>query len=95
MLEATTMTFTFRSVHALEILDSRSRPTLQVAVVLGDGTRAVAGVPSGASTGTREAVELRQSFAALGAEHIGLVEDGGDAALFGKRWKRDFQCLEV
>ena len=59
MLEATTMTFTFRSVHALEILDSRSRPTLQVAVVLGDGTRAVAGVPSGASTGTREAVELR------------------------------------
>jgi enolase len=53
------MTFTFRSVHALEILDSRSRPTLQVAVVLGDGTRAVAGVPSGASTGTREAVELR------------------------------------
>jgi enolase len=46
-------------VHATEILDSRSRPTLAVTVDLGDGTTARAGVPSGASTGTREAVELR------------------------------------
>ena len=57
------MTFTFRSIHALEVLDSRGRPTLQVTVVLGDGTTAVAGVPSGASTGTREAVELRDGDA--------------------------------
>jgi enolase len=48
-----------QDVGALEILDSRGRPTLQVTVDLSDGSRGVAGVPSGASTGTREAVELR------------------------------------
>ena len=50
---------TVRAVHALEILDSRSMPTLAVTVTLADGTKARAGVPSGASTGSREAVELR------------------------------------
>jgi len=44
---------------ASEILDSRSRPTLEVTVELADGTIAMAGVPSGASTGRREAAELR------------------------------------
>jgi enolase len=53
------MSFEVSSVSALEILDSRGRPTLQTTVTLSDGTIAVAGVPSGASTGTREAVELR------------------------------------
>jgi enolase len=48
-----------RNLSAIEILDSRSRPTLQVFVELEDGTKASAGVPSGASTGSREAVELR------------------------------------
>jgi enolase len=52
-------TFTFTEVSALEILDSRGNPTLQVTVGLSGGRHAVAGVPSGASTGTREAVELR------------------------------------
>jgi enolase len=47
------------SVRAVEILDSRSRPTLAVTLTLADGTSLRAGVPSGASTGTREAVELR------------------------------------
>ncbi len=46
-------------LSALEILDSRSRPTVKVKLTLDDGTRADAQVPSGASTGTREAVELR------------------------------------
>ncbi len=46
-------------VTATEILDSRSRPTLAVSVGLTGGERARAGVPSGASTGSREAVELR------------------------------------
>jgi enolase len=46
-------------VHAQEILDSRSRPTLSVRVTLTGGAAGNAGVPSGASTGTREAVELR------------------------------------
>ncbi len=47
------------AVHAVEILDSRGNPTLAVTVTLSDGTTARAGVPSGASTGSREAVELR------------------------------------
>jgi enolase len=42
-----------------EILDSRGNPTVEVDVVLADGARGRAGVPSGASTGTHEAVELR------------------------------------
>ena len=56
---ATPSTYQIADVDALEILDSRGRPTLQVAVTLADGTRGVAGVPSGASTGSREAVERR------------------------------------
>ena len=48
-----------RDVSALEILDSRGRPTLQVAVTFSDGTSGLAGVPSGASTGSGEAVERR------------------------------------
>src|SRR5215469_9429810 len=51
--------FNVADLSALEILDSRSRPTLAVTVTLADGTTARAGVPSGASTGSREAVELR------------------------------------
>jgi enolase len=48
-----------KSVDALEILDSRGNPTVQVSVTLESGARGVAKVPSGASTGKREAVELR------------------------------------
>jgi enolase len=47
------------AVHAREILDSRGNPTVEVEVVLEDGTGARAAVPSGASTGAFEAVELR------------------------------------
>ena len=46
-------------VHGREILDSRGNPTVEVEVWLEDGTNARASVPSGASTGTFEAVELR------------------------------------
>ncbi len=46
-------------VTGREILDSRGNPTVEADVTLADGTIARAGVPSGASTGTREAVELR------------------------------------
>ena len=47
------------AIHAREILDSRGNPTVEVEVVLEDGSSARAGVPSGASTGAFEAVELR------------------------------------
>ena len=48
-----------QSVRAMEILDSRGKPTVQAEVVLTDGVRAIAQVPSGASTGKHEALELR------------------------------------
>jgi enolase len=47
------------SIHAREILDSRGNPTLEAEVTLADGSFGRAAVPSGASTGTREAVEMR------------------------------------
>ena len=47
------------SIHAIQILDSRGNPTLQVEVMTEDGSMATASVPSGASTGSFEAVELR------------------------------------
>lgn len=53
------MTITVRELHAVEILDSRARPTLAVTLTSTEGLVARAGVPSGASTGSREAVERR------------------------------------
>jgi enolase len=50
---------TIKSIRALEILDSRGNPTLEVKVELDGGCFSVAAVPSGASTGKHEAVELR------------------------------------
>lgn len=50
---------TIAKVHAREILDSRGNPTLEAEVTLSDGSFGRAAVPSGASTGTKEAVELR------------------------------------
>jgi enolase len=50
---------TIIDVHAREILDSRGNPTIEAEVVLASGVSAVAAVPSGASTGEHEAVELR------------------------------------
>ena len=50
---------TIASLAAREILDSRGNPTVEVDVVLESGARGRAAVPSGASTGTREALELR------------------------------------
>ena len=52
-------TVTISHIRALEILDSRGNPTVEAEVVLSDGSRGWAAVPSGASTGVREAVELR------------------------------------
>ncbi len=55
---------TIKSIHAREILDSRGNPTVEVEVVLGDGSRGRAAVPSGASTGAHEALEMRDGDAA-------------------------------
>jgi enolase len=53
------MSFSIEAIHGREILDSRGNPTLEVEVLLSGGAAGRAGVPSGASTGTREALELR------------------------------------
>ena len=50
---------TIRKIHAREILDSRGNPTLEAEVTLSSGHSGRAAVPSGASTGSKEAVELR------------------------------------
>ncbi|WP_187862259.1 phosphopyruvate hydratase [Helicobacter pylori] len=52
---------TIKDIHALEVMDSRGNPTIQASVVLSDNTKANAIVPSGASTGKREALELRDN----------------------------------
>ena len=52
-----------KSIQGREILDSRGNPTVEADITLDDGTTARAAVPSGASTGTREAVELRDNDA--------------------------------
>ena len=51
--------FTIEKLSALEILDSRGRPTVRATCRLKDGSAASASVPSGASTGRAEALELR------------------------------------
>ena len=55
------MSLAIAAVHAREILDSRGNPTVEVDVLLEDGTIGRAAVPSGASTGAHEACELRDT----------------------------------
>jgi enolase len=55
------MSLRIRGLRAMEILDSRGNPTVEVECTLSDGTSARAQVPSGASTGRREALELRDA----------------------------------
>jgi enolase len=65
------------SVHGLEIVDSRGNPTVEARVVLNSGASGWAAVPSGASTGAREAVELRDGDAGryLGRGVLQAVEN--------------------
>jgi enolase len=53
------MELAIEGVRGYEVLDSRGNPTVQVEVVLRGGSRGIASVPSGASTGVHEALELR------------------------------------
>ena len=61
---------TIEKVTALEILDSRGNPTVEVEIGLSDGTSARAGVPSGASTGAFEAHELRDGEKRYGGKGV-------------------------
>jgi enolase len=58
-----TTSIAIEKVHAREILDSRGNPTVEVDVTLADGTVGTTAVPSGASTGAHEALELRDQSA--------------------------------
>lgn len=75
-------------IHAHEILDSRGNPTVHVTVMLRDGTRGSASVPSGASTGVHEALELRDGdkkrYRGLGVQKaVANVNDKISKALRG------------
>ncbi|MFM8568324.1 MAG: phosphopyruvate hydratase [Candidatus Kapaibacterium sp.] len=74
------MTPAIVDIRARQILDSRGNPTLEVDVTLEDGTRGRAAVPSGASTGEHEAVELRDKDAAkyLGKGVLNAVANVND-----------------
>jgi enolase len=63
------------AVGAREILDSRGNPTVEVEVALDDGTLARAAVPSGASTGAYEAVELRDGGSRYGGKGVSKAVD--------------------
>ena len=62
---------TIEHIHARQILDSRGNPTIEVDVRLASGATGRAAVPSGASTGTREALELRDGGNAYGGKGVG------------------------
>ncbi len=76
-------------VHARQILDSRGQPTVEVSVELSSGTVGVAAVPSGASTGAHEALEMRDGDASIYAgkgvlKAVANVEHELAHALVGK-----------
>ncbi len=69
------------SVHARQILDSRGNPTVEVDVVLRSGARGRAAVPSGASTGVHEAVELRDGGPEYGGKGVTKAVDNVDGEI--------------
>ena len=71
------MDTTIESISALEILDSRGNPTVEVEVTLADGSWGRAAVPSGASTGEHEALEMRDGDL--------LAATGFEACFFNRR----------
>ncbi|HKD22197.1 MAG TPA: phosphopyruvate hydratase [Rhizomicrobium sp.] len=70
------------NITAREILDSRGNPTVEVDVMLEDGSRGRAAVPSGASTGAHEAVELRDGGARYGGKGVMNAVDAVNTEIF-------------
>src|ERR1700753_1225336 len=69
-------------IHAREILDSRGNPTVEVDVRLDDGSFGRAAVPSGASTGAHEAVELRDGGKRYGGKGVEKAVAAGNGEIF-------------
>jgi enolase len=83
------MTTTIQQVRGFELLDSRGNPTVAAEVLLSDGSRGFAASPSGASTGAREAIELRDGnpkryFGKGVTEAVGHVNNELHQALAGR-----------
>jgi enolase len=72
---------TIASIHARQVLDSRGNPTVEVEVALDSGARGRAAVPSGASTGEFEAVELRDGGDAWGGKGVGRAVENVNGEL--------------
>ena len=90
------MTYVIETVSALEVLDSRSRPTLEVTVELRGGVRESAGVPSGASTGSREAVERRDGDPArYSGQGVTAAVDSVDGEIADALVGRPFDTLSA
>ena len=85
---------TISTLTALEVLDSRGRPTISATCTLDDGTSASASVPSGASTGRHEAHELRDGdptrYSGLGCRNaIANIDGVISSALLGKEFDQE------
>src|SRR6185437_7139288 len=81
MLRSTTVA-AIEALGAREILDSRGNPTIEVEALLDDGTIARAGVPSGASTGKHEAVELRDGGERYGGKGVEKAVAAANGEIF-------------
>ena len=89
-----------KNIEALEILDSRGNPTVEATVILEDGSIASAAVPSGASTGSYEAVELRDNdpkrYNGLGVLNtVKNIENIIKPALVGKEAREQQQIDQI
>ena len=73
-----------RNIHSRQILDSRGNPTLEVEIHLDDNSFGRAAVPSGASTGEHEAVELRDSGSAYMGKSVLQATENVNHVIAGK-----------
>ena len=73
-----------RNIHARQILDSRGNPTLEVDIYLGDKSFGRAAVPSGASTGEHEAVELRDNNTVYCGKSVNQAVENVNQIIAGK-----------
>ena len=88
---------TIKSIHARQILDSRGNPTVEVDTLLDDGTMGRAAVPSGASTGEYEAVEIRDKKSAYMGKSVYDAVDNINAIIAPSivgRNPNDYQSID-
>ena len=82
-------------IVAREILDSRGNPTVEVDVLLEDGSFGRAAVPSGASTGAHEAVELRDGDARYGGKGVIKAVENVEGEIFEALAGMDLALIHI